>query len=83
MCVLSSSPLLNESLIRVPHLAKEEQEAAYGKIIKDFTAGYPDWSGVLMLPEESVTAMLDTISKLTPKDSGAFTTHRGDTKDWL
>ncbi|KAK7680210.1 hypothetical protein QCA50_016719 [Cerrena zonata] len=80
MAFISLSPGVVNTISDKP---KEVQDAVYGKLIKDFRAGCPDWNGVFMLPDESVAAMLDTISKLTSKDSGAFITHRGDTKDWL
>ena len=48
-----------------------------------FQSGYPDWHGKILTPEKSVTAMLDVISKLSTKDSGAFLSHHGDTKNWL
>ena len=66
-----------------PLLAKEVQEAAYGNLVKQLKVAYPEWSGVFLLPEESVTFMLDVVSKLTAKDSGACLSHHGDTKTWL
>ena len=62
-------------------IAKEVQDEVYGRIVKDFKAGYPE-KEVLTTPEESVTAMLGTIAKLTKKDSGAFLAQHGDT-NWL
>ncbi|KAK7679989.1 hypothetical protein QCA50_016935 [Cerrena zonata] len=63
--------------------ANDVQKATYSKLIEQFQAGYPDWDGKILTPEESVTAMLETVSKLTVKDSGAFISHYGDTKNWL
>lgn len=48
-----------------------------------FKEAYPDCSGVPMTIEESIAAMLDTVSKLTAADSGKYLTHHGDTTRWL
>lgn len=64
-------------------LAVEAQEDTYAKITEQFKAGYPDWDGKILTPEESVTAMLDTVSRLTAEDSGAFISHHGSTQSWL
>lgn len=65
------------------HVAHDAQIATYAKIIEQFQAAYPDWDGKVLSPEESVAAMLETVSKLTAKDSGAFISHHGNKEDWL
>lgn len=63
--------------------AEEVQKEALGPFITKFQAAYPTFDGNALTPEQSVTAQLDVISKLTAKDSGAFLTHHGDTTSWF
>ncbi len=51
-------------------------------MVKTFQIGYPNWNGVPLTPEESVSAMLKIFKGLTIKDTGAFVSHKGD-KEWL
>lgn len=63
--------------------AIDAQKDTYAKITEQFKAGYPDWDGKILTPDESVTAMLYTLSRLTVEDSGAFVSHCGSTQKWL
>ena len=65
------------------YTAEEVQREIFGGYIKRFQTGYPGWDGIPQTPEQSVTAMLNVVSKLTAKDSGACLSHHGDTKSWL
>ncbi|KAK7680201.1 hypothetical protein QCA50_016710 [Cerrena zonata] len=62
---------------------KEVQDEYYRNYAKRFVEAYPDWSGVPLTPKQSVAAMLDTVSKLTVKDSGKFISHNGENEPWL
>ena len=66
-----------------PYIAEEVQKEMFGEYVARFQAGYPEWDGKPLTPEQSVTAILDVASRLTTKDSGACLTHHGDTKNWL
>ena len=65
------------------YVAKEVQDEHYKHYTNLFKEAFPEWSGVPMTPEQSVTAMMKTVSKLTSADSGKFIAHTGDTKTWL
>lgn len=65
------------------YIAKEVQDEHYKNYTNLFKDAFPEWSGVPLTPEQSVTAMMTTVSKLTSADSGKFITHVGDTKTWL
>lgn len=60
----------------------QQVQGVYNQIVETMQFGYPDWAGQMSTPEESVAAMLDTISKSTTKDSGEVVSHLGD-KVWL
>ncbi|KAK7680205.1 hypothetical protein QCA50_016714 [Cerrena zonata] len=66
-----------------PDLPEEVQKEIFGLYIERFQAGYPEWDGKLITPEESVTAMLNVVSKLTANDSGKSLSQHGDSKKWL
>ncbi|KAK6340001.1 hypothetical protein TWF730_001777 [Orbilia blumenaviensis] len=53
----------------------------YENITKVFQKNKPSFDGPLS-PEDSVSMMLETVSKLTFKDTGRFMSHHGN-KDWL
>lgn len=63
--------------------AEEVQKEAFRPLLAKLQAAYPSFDGNALTPEQSVTAQLDVISKLTAKDSGAFLTHHGDTTSWF
>lgn len=44
---------------------------------------FPGWDENTVTPEQSVTAMLDVVSRLAAKDSGACLSHNGGTENWL
>ncbi|KAK7680206.1 hypothetical protein QCA50_016715 [Cerrena zonata] len=66
-----------------PGLPGEVQKGLSSLYVNKFRAAYPDWDGTLLTPDQSVTAMLDVVSRLTAKDTGAFLSHRGESKNWL
>ena len=51
-------------------------------MVKNFQIGYPEWDGMPITAEESVSLMLGIFKGLTIKDTGAFLSHKGN-KDWL
>ena len=56
-------------------------------MLQDFFAGFkkhqPSWSGVPMMPDESIRMMLEVINKVGPADSGAYLSHYGEKSTWL
>ncbi|KAK7680194.1 hypothetical protein QCA50_016703 [Cerrena zonata] len=66
-----------------PEIPEEVVLESLRPIITKFQTSYPEWDGKPLTPEQSVTTVLDIVSRLTTKDSGASLTHNGGTKDWL
>ncbi|KAK7680200.1 hypothetical protein QCA50_016709 [Cerrena zonata] len=77
---LSLSPGFVNTMTDQP---QEVQDELYGNYAKLFAEAYPEWSGTPLTPEQSVAAVLDTVSKLTVKDSGKFMSHNGDNETWI
>ncbi|RPD58256.1 short-chain dehydrogenases/reductase [Lentinus tigrinus ALCF2SS1-7] len=59
-----------------------EEIEGFKAMVKQFQKYAPDWDGVPLTPETSVTLMRDVIAKAGPKDTGAFVSHFGNQK-WL
>ncbi|KAI0091370.1 hypothetical protein BDY19DRAFT_935381 [Irpex rosettiformis] len=76
---LSISPGLVDTATEPP---TPETLEAYAHMVKTFQIGYPNWNGVPITPEESVSAMLNVLKGLTINDTGAFISHKGN-KEWL
>lgn len=53
----------------------------YEGVTKIFQKSNPSFEGPLS-PEDSVSMMLETVGKLTVKDTGKFLSHHGD-KEWV
>lgn len=54
----------------------------FGRMIKMFKSGSPNWDEKPITPETSVRLMLPIIRRWEPKDTGAFISHHGN-KEWL
>ena len=65
------------------HTAETGPSEIFGSFMNRLKAEFPDWNAAHATPEQSVTAMLGVISKLTAKDSGACLSHKGDTENWV
>ncbi|KAI0806302.1 hypothetical protein BC629DRAFT_1590701 [Irpex lacteus] len=76
---LSISPGLVNTSTKPP---TPEDIQAFSHVVKTFKIGYPNWNGLPITPEESVSAMLNVFKGLTIKDTGAFISHKGN-KEWL
>ncbi|KAI0695680.1 NAD(P)-binding protein [Cerioporus squamosus] len=59
-----------------------EEIEGYKAMVGMFQKYAPDWDGVPLTPETSVSMMRDVIAKAGPKDTGAFISHHGD-QNWL
>ncbi|TBU44677.1 short-chain dehydrogenases/reductase [Dichomitus squalens] len=59
-----------------------EELAAFQDTVQKFLKHSPQWDGVPLTPEQSVTYMRQVIDKVGPKDSGAFLSQFGN-KQWL
>ncbi len=51
-------------------------------MVKRFQVYDPEWDGVPLTPQKSVSLMRDVIAKVGPKDTGAFISQYGN-KKWL
>ncbi|RDX44682.1 short-chain dehydrogenases/reductase [Lentinus brumalis] len=54
----------------------------FKKMVKRFQVYDPEWDGVPLTPQKSVSLMRDVIAKVGPKDTGAFISQYGN-KKWL
>ena len=54
-----------------------EEEARWDAAVRRPKAGDPDWSGIPLIPKESVDLVLDAIVRATPEESGRFLSRCG------
>ncbi|TCD63794.1 hypothetical protein EIP91_004945 [Steccherinum ochraceum] len=60
----------------------EDDLAAFTKIVTSFKRAVPEWNGIPITPEQSVTSMLAVIGNLTKEQNGSFLSHKGN-EEWL
>ena len=62
--------------------AEELKYEVFAPYVERLKALFPEWNGRAQTPEESVTEMLNSVAKMSTKDTGVFVSHHGD-ENWL